>query len=84
MIQFGFSLDRTLSDAMNPYLDSHQERCVLQDISSVKPDFEQRNDSAVIYFTMDLKNNVYVSFVYRLYLDTLLHLFYKFADINYI
>lgn len=55
---FGFSLDRTLSDAMNPYLDSHQERCVLQDISSVKPDFEQRNDSAVIYFTMDLKNNV--------------------------
>ncbi|XP_043790956.1 protein GPR107 isoform X2 [Apis laboriosa] len=55
---FGFSLDRTLSDAMNPYLDSHQERCVLQEISSVKPDFEQRNDSAVIYFTMDLKNNV--------------------------
>lgn len=55
---FGFSLDRTLSYAMNPYLDSHQERCVLQDISSVKPDFEQRNDSAVIYFTMDLKNNV--------------------------
>ncbi|KAK1118582.1 hypothetical protein K0M31_014888 [Melipona bicolor] len=55
---FGFSLDRTLSDAMNPYLDSHQERCVLQDISSIKPDFEQRNDSAVIYFIMDLKNNL--------------------------
>ncbi|XP_043586952.1 protein GPR107 isoform X2 [Bombus pyrosoma] len=55
---FGFSLDRTLSDAMNPYLDSHQEGCVLQDISSVKPDFDQRNDSAVIYFTMDLKNNL--------------------------
>ncbi|XP_017888009.1 protein GPR107 isoform X2 [Ceratina calcarata] len=55
---FGFSLDRTLSQAMNPYLDSHQERCTLQDISSVKPDYEQRNDIAVIYFTMDLKNNL--------------------------
>ncbi|XP_034187075.1 protein GPR107 isoform X1 [Osmia lignaria lignaria] len=55
---FGFSLDRTLSDAMNPYLDSHQERCVLQDISNVKSDFEQRDDSAIIYFTMDLKNNL--------------------------
>ncbi|XP_033354665.1 protein GPR107 isoform X1 [Bombus vosnesenskii] len=55
---FGFTLDRTLTDAMNPYLDSHWERCVLEDISSVRPDFDQRNDSAVIYFTMDLKNNL--------------------------
>ncbi|XP_076242993.1 protein GPR107 isoform X2 [Calliopsis andreniformis] len=53
---FGFSLDRTLSDAMNPYLDSHLGRCVLQDISSPKSDLEQRDDNAVIYFTMDLKN----------------------------
>lgn len=53
---FGFSLDRTLSDAMNPYLDTHQERCVLQDISNGKSDLEQRDDNAVIYFTMDLKN----------------------------
>ncbi|XP_015429896.1 PREDICTED: protein GPR107 isoform X2 [Dufourea novaeangliae] len=55
---FGFSLDRTLSDAMNPYLDSHQERCVLQDLSN-KSDFETTADSnAAIYFTMDLKNSV--------------------------
>lgn len=55
---FGFSLDRTLSDAMNPYLDSHQERCVLQDVANSKTDLEQRDDSsAVIYFTMDLKNS---------------------------
>ncbi|XP_076649135.1 protein GPR107 isoform X2 [Halictus rubicundus] len=55
---FGFSLDRTLSDAMNPYLDSHQERCVLQDAANPKTDLEQRDDSsAVIYFTMDLKNS---------------------------
>nr|XP_033183222.1 protein GPR107 isoform X3 [Bombus vancouverensis nearcticus] len=57
-VNFGFTLDRTLTDAMNPYLDSHWERCVLEDISSVRPDFDQRNDSAVIYFTMDLKNNL--------------------------
>ncbi|XP_017794204.1 PREDICTED: protein GPR107 isoform X1 [Habropoda laboriosa] len=55
---FGFSLDRTLSDAMNPYLDSHRERCTLQDIPNVKSDVDQRDESAVIYFTMDLKNNL--------------------------
>ncbi|KAK2581134.1 hypothetical protein KPH14_007947 [Odynerus spinipes] len=53
---FGFSLDRTLSDAVNPYLDSHQDRCVLQDISGPKSELEQKDDSAVIYFTMDLNN----------------------------
>ncbi|XP_053994681.1 protein GPR107 isoform X1 [Hylaeus volcanicus] len=55
---FGFSLDRTLSDAMNPYLDNHQERCVLQNISNVKTDFEQRDKNAVIYFTMDFKKSL--------------------------
>ncbi|XP_076622721.1 protein GPR107 isoform X2 [Colletes latitarsis] len=71
---FGFSLDRTLNDAMNPYLDNHQERCVLQNISNVKTDLEQRNKNAVIYFTMDLKNsllkvncsrNVHTAHIYR-------------------
>ncbi|XP_060833088.1 protein GPR107 isoform X1 [Bombus pascuorum] len=55
---FGFTLDRTISDPLNPYLDNHREGCELQDISSAKPDFDQRNDSAIIYFTMDLKNNL--------------------------
>ncbi|XP_043248119.1 protein GPR107 isoform X2 [Colletes gigas] len=71
---FGFSLDRTLNDAMNPYLDNHQERCVLQNISNVKTDLEQRNKNAVIYFTMDLKNsllkvncsrNIHTAHIYR-------------------
>ncbi|XP_012279514.1 protein GPR107 isoform X2 [Orussus abietinus] len=54
---YGFSLDRTLSDAMNPYLDSHQDRCLLQGTNGPKPiEPKQRNNSAVIYFTMDLKN----------------------------
>ncbi|XP_014206514.1 protein GPR107 isoform X2 [Copidosoma floridanum] len=51
---FGFTLDRTLSDAMNPYLDSH-DKCVLQGATSTKSDYEQRDETAVIYFTFDLK-----------------------------
>ena len=50
---FGFSLDRTLSDAMNPYLDSHQERCLLEEPS--RPEQETPNSPPVVYFTMDLK-----------------------------
>ncbi|XP_015176178.1 PREDICTED: protein GPR107 isoform X1 [Polistes dominula] len=53
---FGFSLDRTLSDAVNSYLDSHQERCVLQNLSNPKTELEKKDDSAVIYFIMDLNN----------------------------
>lgn len=55
---FGFTLDRTMSDAMNPYLDSHQEKCLLQGSSNPRSEWDQRDESAVIYFTMDLKNKV--------------------------
>lgn len=51
---FGFSLDRTLSDAMNPYLDSHQDRCLLEEPE--RPETETPNSPPVVYFTMDLKN----------------------------
>jgi hypothetical protein len=47
---FGFSLDRTINDAMNPYLDSHQEHCILQD------PVNKANDAAIIYFILELKN----------------------------
>lgn len=51
--QYGFSLDRTLSDAMNPYLDSHQEHCLLEEPG--RPEQETPNSPPVVYFTMDLK-----------------------------
>ena len=54
-MQFGFSLDRTQSDAMNPYLDNH-DQCVLQGKSPIKSDYEQRDETAVIYFTFDLEH----------------------------
>ncbi|GLG94300.1 hypothetical protein R5R35_002229 [Gryllus longicercus] len=49
---FGFSLDRTLSDAMNPYLDSHQDGCLLQQPPNQEP------SGAVAYFTLDLQNKL--------------------------
>lgn len=60
-LQFGFSLDRTLSDAMNPYLDSHQEKCLLQGVTGPKSELEPKDDGSVIYFIMDLKNLTWVS-----------------------
>lgn len=49
---FGFSLDRSLNDGMNPYLDSHQNVCILQrniTSSSLNEDY--------IFVLLDFKNN---------------------------
>ncbi|KAK9731916.1 Lung seven transmembrane receptor [Popillia japonica] len=48
---FGFSLDRTQNDAMNPYLDSHQDKCLL------KENVPKEHDAAVIYFILNFYNN---------------------------
>ncbi|XP_037030246.1 protein GPR107 [Bradysia coprophila] len=47
---FGLSLDKTMTDAMNPYLDSHQDRCILEELAK-----DQRS-GPIVYFVMDLKN----------------------------
>ncbi|CAD6233002.1 GSCOCG00007090001-RA-CDS [Cotesia congregata] len=52
---YGFSLDRTKSDTVNPYLDSHQDKCLLQGPINPHTDFDSKDESAVIYFIMDLK-----------------------------
>ncbi|XP_069700943.1 protein GPR107 [Periplaneta americana] len=49
---FGFSLDRTLSDAMNPYLDSHQDGCLLEEQTHSEP------GSPIIYFKLDFKSKM--------------------------
>ncbi|XP_029667624.1 protein GPR107 [Formica exsecta] len=51
---FGFSLGRTLIDAINPYVHNHLDGCLLQNVSTLRT--EQKDDSSIIYFTMDLKN----------------------------
>ncbi|KAJ8927949.1 hypothetical protein NQ314_019582, partial [Rhamnusium bicolor] len=48
---FGFSLDKTINDGMNPSLDGHQDHCILQD--AIK---KLDNNEIVIYFKLDLKN----------------------------
>lgn len=53
-LQFGFSLGRTLIDAINPYVHNHLDGCLLQNVSNLRT--EQKDDSSIIYFTMDLKN----------------------------
>lgn len=49
---FGFSLDRTRNDAVNPYLDSHQDVCMLQDLA------RSGHNSETIYFALDLKRKL--------------------------
>lgn len=49
---FGFSLDRRRNDAVNPYLDSHQDVCMLQDHT------HSGHNSETLYFTLDLKKKL--------------------------
>ncbi|KAL0118400.1 hypothetical protein PUN28_009214 [Cardiocondyla obscurior] len=69
---FGFSLGRTLIDAINPYVHNHLDGCLLQNVSNLKT--EQKDDSSIIYFTMDLKNltmqvncssNIHAAHIYK-------------------
>ncbi|KAF7279732.1 protein GPR107 [Rhynchophorus ferrugineus] len=48
---FGFTLDRTVNDGLNPYLDSHQDVCILE-----RNITNSNNNEEFIYFIMDFKN----------------------------
>ncbi|XP_055714160.1 protein GPR107 isoform X1 [Phlebotomus papatasi] len=48
--QFGLSLDKTLSDAMNPYLDTHQDKCILNEPASAQ------QGGPIIFIHFDLEN----------------------------
>lgn len=52
LFQFGLSLDKTMSDSMNPYLDSHQDKCILTEPVAVQ------SNGPIVFFKMDLKQNV--------------------------
>jgi hypothetical protein len=54
-MQFGFSLDRTRNDAVNPYLENHQDVCLLQDWTHPEP------SSETIYFRLNLKKKLWVA-----------------------
>ncbi|CAG9856922.1 unnamed protein product [Phyllotreta striolata] len=48
---FGFSLDKTINDGVNPYLEGHEEHCILQEKLN-KPQTEE-----IIYFILNRENN---------------------------
>lgn len=51
-VQFGLTLDKTMSDAMNPFIDDHQDRCILQESIS------SQNHGPIAYLMMDFKNQM--------------------------
>ncbi|CAG9839570.1 unnamed protein product [Diabrotica balteata] len=48
---FGFSLDKTINDGVNPYLDGHDDTCIL------KKDLGKPQTEEIILFILDLKTN---------------------------
>lgn len=44
---FGFILYRTVNDKTNPYMNAHQDSCILQE--------RMTNETNIVYFLMDLK-----------------------------
>lgn len=51
-VQFGLTLDKTMSDAMNPFIDDHQDRCILQE------SIASQNHGPIAYLMMDFKNQM--------------------------
>uniref|UniRef100_A0A1W7RAF0 Protein GPR107 n=1 Tax=Hadrurus spadix TaxID=141984 RepID=A0A1W7RAF0_9SCOR len=47
--KFGFTLTRTVSDSVTPYLDTHQDRCLLNENT-----MDDDNSIDLVTFTMDL------------------------------
>ena len=54
-LQFGFSIDRTAGDSINPYMETNKDKCLLED-ESVIDSVDASN--AYVLFIMDFKNNV--------------------------
>ncbi|KAH8408871.1 hypothetical protein KR009_002911 [Drosophila setifemur] len=46
---FGLSLDKTTIDQLNPYVDSHQNKCILEEPP------QKQNSGPILFFVLDLK-----------------------------
>lgn len=60
-VQFGLTLDKTRSDAMNPFIDDHQDNCILEEPAATQ------NNGPIAYLSMDLKNKRYDNHRIRLF-----------------
>ncbi|CAH0401851.1 unnamed protein product [Chilo suppressalis] len=52
--EYGFTLDRTVNDAINPYLESHSDTCFLKDVDSmgITP-----QHTAIVFLKLDFVNS---------------------------
>lgn len=55
--QYGFTLDRTVNDAINPYLEAHTDTCFLNETDS---GFPSPQHPAIVFLKMDFKRLKYV------------------------
>ncbi|CAG0897077.1 unnamed protein product [Darwinula stevensoni] len=53
--KFGFSIDHTASDSINPYMETNKDKCLLEDESVIN---SVDASNAFVLFIMDLKDNV--------------------------
>jgi len=54
-LQLGLSLDKTTIDQLNPYLDSHQNKCILEESPKTQI------SGPILFFVLDLKELKYVT-----------------------
>ncbi|XP_053949655.1 protein GPR107 [Anastrepha ludens] len=47
---YGLTLDKTTIDQLNPYLDSHQNKCILEEPTGIQ------RSGPILFFLLDLKN----------------------------
>lgn len=52
-LQYGFTLDRTVNDAISPYLESHSDTCFLKDIENIGVTPQH---PAIVFLKMDFTN----------------------------
>ncbi|CAG9789003.1 unnamed protein product [Diatraea saccharalis] len=51
--EYGFTLDRTVNDAINPYLESHSDTCFLKDVDSIGITPQH---TAIVFLKLDFAN----------------------------
>lgn len=54
---FGFSLDKTLRYVMNPYLEHHQDKCILEE-SKDNLESGSKGFRNSLYFIIDIKSKM--------------------------
>ncbi|XP_072930795.1 protein GPR107 [Epargyreus clarus] len=53
--EYGFTLDRTVNDAINPYLEVHSDTCILKGVEKTSPLLSPHHP-AIVFLKMDFNN----------------------------